>query len=110
MNALKKSWTIVQKSSLAIGVPILLFLGLRVEGDESSAAFAQNTVLAFALLTGLLGLLTWGVYEELGLLWPGAVALAFLVVFGSALFRIKPIAPEPGEAAAAAPRGRTRNP
>lgn len=110
MNTLKKSWAIVQKSSLAMGVPVLLLLGLRIEEDDSAAAFAQNTMLAFVLLTAILGLLAWGAYEELGLLWPGAVALAFLAVFGSALFRIKPTAPDQEATATAAPRGRTRTP
>lgn len=103
-------WNIMQKSTLAMGVPVLLLLGLRIEEDDSKATFAQNTILAFVLLTAILGLLAWGAYQELGLLWPGAVVLAFLVVFGLALFRVKPISPDQGATATAAPRGRTRKP
>lgn len=110
MNGLMQGWRITQKCSLAVGVPVLLFLGLRIEKDDSQETFAQHALLAFALLTVILGLLAWGAYEELGLVWPGVAVLGFLAVFGSALFRLRPISREQGATAAGAPRGLSRNP
>ena len=109
MNVFKTCWNVLQKCSLVLGLPVLLFLGLRKHRDNAGD-FARHAGLAFALLGAILGLLTWGVYEDTGLVWPGAVALGFMLVFGSALFRVRPVKPEPEAKATAAPRAGSRNP
>ena len=108
MNILKEFWAILQKCSLIIGLPVLLFLGLRKHKDNTGD-FARHAGLAFVLLGAILGLLTWGVYEDTGLVWPGAVALGFMLVFGSALFRVRPVRPEQAAKTTAAPRGVNRS-
>lgn len=112
MNVFKNCWNVLQKCSLVLGLPVLLFLGLRQHKD-APGDFARHAGLAFVLLGGMLGLICWGVYEDSGLVWPGAVALGFLLVFGSALFNIRPVRPAvqgPTEAATAAPREGCRRP
>ena len=109
MNVFKTCWNVLQKCSLVLGLPVLLFLGLRKHRDNTGA-FARHAGLAFALLGAILGLICWGVYEDTGLIWPGAVALGFMLVFGSALFRVRPVRPEEAAKTTAAPRGLTRKP
>ena len=109
MNVFKNCWNVLQKCSLVLGLPVLLFLGLRKHRDNTGA-FARHAGLAFALLGAILGLICWGVYEDTGLIWSSAVALGFMLVFGSALFRVRPVKPEPEAKATAAPRAGSRNP
>ena len=109
MNVFKNCWNVLQKCSLVLGLPVLLFLGLRKHKD-APGDFARHAGLAFALLGAILGLICWGVYEDTGLIWPGAVALGFMLVFGSALFRVRPVKPEPAAKATAAPHAGSRNP
>lgn len=109
MNVFKNCWNVLQKCSLVLGLPVLLFLGLRKHKD-APGDFARHAGLAFVLLGAILGLICWGVYEDTGLIWPGAVALGFMLVFGSALFRVRPVKPEPEAKATAAPRAESRNP
>lgn len=109
MNVFKNCWNVLQKCSLVLGLPVLLFLGLRQHKD-APGDFARHAGLAFALLGAILGLICWGVYEDTGLIWPGAVALGFMLVFGSALFRVRPVKPEPAAKTTAVPRAENRNP
>ncbi len=109
MNVLKNCWNVLQKCSLVLGLPVLLFLGLRKHRD-TTGDFACHAGLAFALMGAILGLICWGVYEDTGLVWPGAVALGFMLVFGSALFRVRPVKPEPAAKTTAVPREQNRNP
>lgn len=109
MNVFKNCWNVLQKCSLVLGLPVLLFLGLRKHKD-APGDFARHAGLAFALLGAILGLICWGVYEDTGLIWPGAVALGFMLVFGSALFRVRPVKPEPAAKTTAVPREQNRNP
>ena len=109
MNVFKNCWNVLQKCSLVLGLPVLLFLGLRKHRDNTGA-FARHAGLAFALLGAILGLICWGVYEDTGLIWPSAVALGFMLVFGSALFRVRPVKPEPEAKTTAAPRAGIRKP
>lgn len=109
MNVFKNCWNVLQKCSLVLGLPVLLFLGLRKHRDNAEA-FTRHAGLAFALLAAILGLLAWGVYEDSGLIWPGAVALGFMLVFGSALFRVRPVKPEQSAKTTAAPHEPNRNP
>ena len=109
MYVLKNFWNVLQKCSLVIGLPVLLFLGLRKHKDNTGA-FARHAGLAFALLGAILGLICWGVYQDTGLIWPSAVALGFMLVFGSALFRVRPVKPEPEAKTTAAPPEQSRNP
>lgn len=109
MNAVKNCWNALQKCSLVLGLPVLLFLGLRQHKD-APGDFARHAGLAFVLLGVILGLICWGVYEDSGRIWPGAVALGFMLVFGSALFRVRPVRPEQAAAATAAPREGYRKP
>lgn len=109
MNVFKNCWNVLQKCSLVLGLPVLLFLGLRQHKD-APGDFARHAGLAFVLLGAILGLICWGVYEDTGLIWPGAVALGFMLVFGSALFRVRPVKPEPEAKATAAPHAGSRTP
>ena len=109
MNVFKNCWNVLQKCSLVLGLPVLLFLGLRKPKD-APGDFARHAGLAFVLLGAILGLICWGVYEDTGLVWPGAVALAFMLVFGSALFRVRPVKPEPAAKTTAVPHAGSRNP
>ena len=109
MNILKEFWAILQKCSLIIGLPVLLFIGLRHHRD-SPDVFARHSGMAFVLLGFLLGVISIAVYEDSGLIWPGAVALGFMLVFGSALFRVRPVRPEQAAKTTAAPREPNRNP
>ena len=107
MYVLKNFWNVLQKCSLVLGLPVLLFLGLR-NHRENAGDFARHAGLAFVLMGAILGLICWGVYEDNGLVWPGAVALGFMLVFGSALFRVRPVKPEPAAKTTAAPRAGIR--
>ena len=49
MNVFKNCWNVLQKCSLVLGLPVLLFLGLRKHRDNTGA-FARHAGLAFALL------------------------------------------------------------
>ena len=109
MNVFKNCWNVLQKCSLVLGLPVLLFLGLRKHRDNTGA-FARHAGLAFALLGAILGLICWGIYEDSGRIWPGAVAIGFMLVFGSALFRVRPVKPEPAAKTTAAPRVGIRKP
>ena len=109
MNVFKTCWNVLQKCSLVLGLPVLLFLGLRKHRDNTGD-FARHAGLAFALLGAILGLICWGVYEDTGLVWPGAVALGFMLVFGSALFRVRPVRPQQAAKTTAAPRAGIRKP
>jgi len=109
MNVLKNCWNVLQKCSLVLGLPVLLFLGLRKHRDNTGD-FACHAGLAFALMGAILGLICWGVYEDTGLVWPGAVALGFMLVFGSALFRVRPVKPEPEAKTTVEPREQNHNP
>lgn len=109
MNILKELWVILQKCSLIIGLPVLLFIGLRRHKDTPDN-FAKHSATAFVLLGVILGILSYGAYEDKGLIWPGAVTLGFMLVFGSALFRVRPVKPEPEAKATAAPRAGSRKP
>lgn len=109
MNILKECWAILQKCSLIIGLPVLLFIGLRRHKDTPDN-FARHSATAFVLLGVILGILSYGAYEDKGLIWPGAVALGFMLVFGSALFRVRPVKPEPEAKTTAAPREQNHNP
>ena len=64
--------------------------------------------MAFVLLGFLLGVISIAVYEDSGLIWPGAVAGGFMLVFGSALFRVRPVRPEEAAKTTAAPRAGIR--
>lgn len=109
MNVFKKCWNVLQKCSLVLGLPVLLFLGLRQHKD-APGDFVRHAGLAFVLMGAILGLICWGVYEDNGLVWPGAVALGFMLVLGSALFRVRPVKPEPATKTTAAPREQNHNP
>ena len=109
MNVFKTCWNVLQKCSLVLGLPVLLFLGLRKHKDNTGD-FARHAGLAFALLGAILGLICWGVYEDTGIIWPGVVALGFMLVFGSALFRVRPVRPEQAAKTTAALRERIRKP
>lgn len=109
MNILKECWAILQKCSLIIGLPVLLVIGLRRHKDTPDN-FARHSGSAFVLFGVILGILSYGAYEDNGLIWPGAVALGFMLVFGSALFRVRPVKPEPAAKTTAAPREQNRNP
>lgn len=109
MNVFKNCWNVLQKCSLVLGLPVLLFLGLRQHKD-APGDFVRHAGLAFVLLGVILGILSYGAYEDKGLIWPGAVALGFMLVFGSALFRVRPVKPEPAAKTTAAPRAGSRNP
>ena len=109
MNVFKNCWNVLQKCSLVLGLPVLLFLGLRKHKD-APGDFARHAGLAFVLLGAILGLICWGVYEDTGLVWPGAVALAFMLVFGSALFRVRPVRPQQAAKTTDAPRAGIRKP
>ena len=109
MNVFKNCWNVLQKCSLVLGLPVLLFLGLRQHKD-APGDFARHAGLAFVLLGAILGLICWGVYEDTGLIWPGAVALGFMLVFGSALFRVRPVKPEQAAKTTAAPHAGIHKP
>lgn len=109
MNILKECWAILQKCSLIIGLPILLFIGLHRHKDTPNT-FARHSGTAFILLGFLLGVISIAVYEDAGLIWPGAWALGFMLVFGSALFRVRPVKPEPEAKTTASPHAGIRKP
>ena len=76
---------VLQKAALAVGLPLLLFLGLRGERGNR-AAFTRDAALAYALLAVILLVITGGLWAELALRWPLPLALAFLALLASALF------------------------
>lgn len=109
MNILKEFWAILQKCSLIIGLPVLLFIGLR-HHRNSPDIFARHSGTAFVLLGFLLGVISIAVYKDSGLIWPSVVALGFMIVFGSALFRVRPVRPVPAAKTTAEPHEGIRKP
>lgn len=93
-------FTCGQKIALALGLPLLLFLGLRAEHD-TKAAFTRDALLAFALLSVILLVITGGLWAELHIRWPLPLAVVFLLLLASGLFTV----PRPGVEKPAAPRG-----
>lgn len=90
-----------QNIALTLGLPLLLFLGLRADYDNKPG-FVRDAKLAFALLAVILLVLTGGLLSELALYWPLPLALVFLALLASALFKKvgreaeKPAAPPAG--------------
>lgn len=74
---------LAQRGSLGVGIPLLCFLGMRPN------TFGRHLGLAFLLLAAILGLLAAGIYEDFGLIWPGAMAAGFMLIFGSALCKTR---------------------
>lgn len=79
---------LAQRGSLGVGMPLLCFLGMRLNKQRPNT-FGRHLGLAFLLLAAILGLLAASIYEDFGLIWPGAMAAGFMLIFGSALCKTR---------------------
>lgn len=71
-----------QKIALTLGLPMLIFLGLRDSGE----GLRRDALQAFALLAVILLGAGAALWADMEILWPLALAVVFLALLALALF------------------------